>query len=184
MWTRRIDLNIAEPLANGYRYGEGQKFFEKRIVVVPEASPGLKKVAANRLQWLNGQMDDKREYICGKRFTLADILLYCWLEFGNQVGQPLDPANANIVAWLARVGAAAEREGLSPPLSSRISLACVHFWTEGTHGALLFTTKGARIGRNVSRQHRRGIAGETKWTSSTTAPGRTWTSRWKRFARR
>ena len=105
MWTRRIDLNIAEPLANGYRYGEGQKFFEKRIVVAPEASPGLKKVAANRLQWLNGQMDDKREYVCGKRFTLADILLYCWVEFGNQVGQPLDPANANIVAWLARVGA-------------------------------------------------------------------------------
>ena len=63
MWTRRIDLNIAEPLAAGYRYGEGQKFFEKRIVVVPEASPGLKKVAANRLQWLNGQMDDKREYV-------------------------------------------------------------------------------------------------------------------------
>ena len=55
-------------------------------------------VRADRLQWLNGQMDDKREYICGKRFTLADILLFCWLEFGNQVGQPLDPANANIVA--------------------------------------------------------------------------------------
>ena len=61
MWTRRIDLNIAEPLANGYRFGEGQKFFEKRIVVVPEASPGLKKIAANRLQWLNGQMDDRRD---------------------------------------------------------------------------------------------------------------------------
>jgi glutathione S-transferase len=104
MWTRRIDLNIAEPLANGYRYGEAVKFFEKRIPVAPEASPGLKKVAANRLQWLNEQMNDKREYICGKRFTLADILLYCWLEFGNQVGQPLDPANGNIVAWLARVG--------------------------------------------------------------------------------
>ena len=105
MWTRRLDLNIAEPLANGYRYGEGQKFFEKRIVVVPEASAGLKKVAANRLQWLNGQMDDKREHICGKRFTLADVFLYCWLEFGNQVGQPLDQANSHIADWFARVGA-------------------------------------------------------------------------------
>jgi glutathione S-transferase len=104
MWTRRIDLNIAEPLANGYRYGEGLKFFEKRIPVAAEASPGLKKVAANRLQWLNGQMADGREYLCGQRFTLADILLYCWVEFGNQVGQPLDPANTHIVAWLARVG--------------------------------------------------------------------------------
>ena len=104
MWTRRVDLNICEPLANGYRYGEALKFFEKRIPVAPEASPGLKKVAAARLQWLNDQMADGREFICGKRFTLADILLFCWLDFGGQVGQPLDPANANVAAWLARVG--------------------------------------------------------------------------------
>ena len=104
MWTRRGDLNICEPLANGYRYGEALKFFEKRIPVAPEASPGLKKVAAARLQWLNDQMADGREFICGKRFTLADILLFCWLDFGGQVGQPLDPANANVAAWLARVG--------------------------------------------------------------------------------
>ncbi len=105
MWTRRVDLNIAEPLANGYRFGEALKFFEKRIPVAPEASPGLKMVAANRLKWLNGQMADGREWICGKRFTLADILLYCWIDFGNQVGQPLDQTNGNIVAWLTRVGA-------------------------------------------------------------------------------
>ena len=49
---------------------------------MPEASPGLKKIAANRLQWLDGQMADGKEYLCGKRFTLADILLYCWLDFG------------------------------------------------------------------------------------------------------
>src|SRR5947209_9265905 len=103
MWTRRVDLNIAEPLANGYRFGEALKFFEKRIPVAPDASPGLKKIAANRLQWPNGQMAGKN-YLCGKRFTLADILLYCWLDFGNQVGQPLDPANTNIAAWFARVG--------------------------------------------------------------------------------
>ena len=104
MWTRRVDLNIAEPLANGYRFGEALKFFEKRIPVAPEASPGLKKIAANRLQWLNGQMADGRDYLCGKRFTLADIVLYCWLDFGNQVGQPLDPANSNVAAWFVRVG--------------------------------------------------------------------------------
>jgi glutathione S-transferase len=103
MWTRRVDLNICEPLANGYRFGEALRFFEKRIPVVPEASPGLKMIAANRLQWLNGQMAGK-EYLCGTRFTLADILLYCWINFGNQVGQPLDPANINIAAWFARVG--------------------------------------------------------------------------------
>ena len=103
MWTRRVDLNICEHLANGFRFAEGLKMFEKRIPCAPEASPGLKMIAANRLQWLNGQMADGREYLCGKRFTLADILLYGWLDFGGQVGQPLDPANTNIVAWMARV---------------------------------------------------------------------------------
>ena len=103
MWTRRIDLNICEHMGNGFRFGEGLKFFEKRIPCAPEASPGLKMIAANRLQWLNGQIADGRDYLCGKRFTLADILLYGWLDFAATVGQPLDTANANIVAWMARV---------------------------------------------------------------------------------
>ena len=102
MWTRRVDLNIAEPLANGYRFGEALKFFEKRIPVAPEASPGLKKIAANRLQWLNGQMAGK-DYLCGKRFSLADIHLFGWLDFGGQVGQPLDRTNAHIAAWFDRI---------------------------------------------------------------------------------
>ncbi len=102
MWTRRVDLNICEMMGNGYRFGEALKFFEKRIPVAPDASPGLKKIAANRLEWLNGQMAGK-DFICGARFTLADILLYCWLDFAGQVGQPLDQANTNIVAWFARV---------------------------------------------------------------------------------
>ncbi|MGH6754234.1 MAG: glutathione S-transferase family protein, partial [Bradyrhizobium sp.] len=102
MWARRVDLNICEHLANGFRFGEGLKFFEKRILCVPEASPGLKMIAANRLQWLDGQIAGK-EYLCGNRFTMADILLYCWLDFGGTVGQPLDQGNKNIAAWMARI---------------------------------------------------------------------------------
>jgi len=105
MWTRRVDLNIGEPMINGFRFGEGLKLFAKHIVCVPEASSGLKKIAAHRLQWLNEQMADGRDYLCGKRFTLADILLYSFITFASTVGQPLDPANTNVAAWLARVGA-------------------------------------------------------------------------------
>jgi glutathione S-transferase len=103
MWTRRVDLNICEMLGNGFRYGEGLKFFEKRIPVAPEASPGLKMVAQNRLKWLDGQMADGREYICGQRFTMADIHLYGWLAFAGTVGQPLDRDNTHIAAWFDRV---------------------------------------------------------------------------------
>jgi glutathione S-transferase len=102
MWTRRVDLNICEPLANGFRFSEGLPLFQNRIVTVPEAAAGLKKIAADRLRWLDGQMDSK-EFVSGKRFALCDILLFCFLEFGAQVGQPLDESNKNLSRWMGRV---------------------------------------------------------------------------------
>jgi glutathione S-transferase len=102
MWTRRIDLNIAEPLANGFRFSQGLPLFQSRIVTVPEAAEGLKKIAQDRIKWLDGQMAG-RDFVVGSRFTLADVLLYCMLDFGGQVGQPLNPDNKTIAAWFARV---------------------------------------------------------------------------------
>jgi glutathione S-transferase len=102
MWTRRVDLNICEPLANGFRFSEGLPLFQNRIVTVPEAAAGLKKIAADRLRWLDGQMDGK-EFVSGMRFALCDILLFCFLEFGAQVGQPLDESNKNLSRWMGRV---------------------------------------------------------------------------------
>ncbi|MFL9500889.1 glutathione S-transferase [Rhodopseudomonas sp. G2_2311] len=104
MWTRRIDLYICEPLLNGFRFAEGLKMFQDRMVCVPEAAPGLKKMAADRIRWMNEQMKGK-EFVCGSRLTLADLLLYCWLDFGAKVGQPLDPANTNIAEWFKRIDA-------------------------------------------------------------------------------
>jgi glutathione S-transferase len=104
MWTRRIDLNICEPLANGFRYSEGLPLFKDRMVTLPEAADGLKKIARDRLQWLDGRMAG-REYVSGKRFTLADILLYAFLDFGGTVGQKLDPANTNLASWFVRIKA-------------------------------------------------------------------------------
>ena len=46
-------------------------------------------IAQERLQWLDKQLDGK-EFICGDRFTLADIMLYCFLNFGVSVGQAIE----------------------------------------------------------------------------------------------
>ncbi len=102
MWTRRVDLNICEPLTNGFRFSQGLGLFKDRIVTVPEAADGLKKIARDRLRWLDRQMTG-RDYLCGNRFTLADVLLYCFLDFGGQFGQPLEPENNNLAAWFERV---------------------------------------------------------------------------------
>lgn len=104
MWTRRVDLNICEPLANGFRFSEGLPIFKDRIVTVPEAAEGLKRIAQDRLSWLDRQLEGKT-FLCGDRLTLADVLLYCFLAFGANVGQPLNPDNANVKAWFDRMAA-------------------------------------------------------------------------------
>ena len=104
MWTRRIDLNICEPLANGFRYSEGLPMFKTRMTTLPEAAEGLKRLAQEKITWIDGLIAG-REFICGKRLTLADILLYSFLSFGTQVGQPLNDNNKNIKAWYDRMAA-------------------------------------------------------------------------------
>jgi glutathione S-transferase len=102
MWTRRVDLAIIEPMTNGFRFAEGLGLFENRVRCIPQAADDLKTIAREKLAWLDGLIEG-RKYIAGDRFTLADIHLFVFLDFGAQVGQPLDPANKNLTAWQARV---------------------------------------------------------------------------------
>ena len=106
MWVRRIDLGILETLTNGFRYSEGLPIFKDRMQTIPEAAPGLKSIAQEKITWLDGEIAGK-DYVCGDRFSLADIMLFCFLEFGGQVGQPLNEANSNIMAWYDRVASRA-----------------------------------------------------------------------------
>tara|TARA_R110002073_G_scaffold2257_8_gene15531 strand:- start:3200 stop:3766 length:567 start_codon:yes stop_codon:yes gene_type:complete len=102
MWCRRLDLQILEPLANGFRFAEGLPLFKDRLHCIPGAADDLKATAQERLTWLNDQIEAK-PFICGDRFTLADVLLFVFLEFGVTVGQPLNENNKHLMAWYARV---------------------------------------------------------------------------------
>jgi glutathione S-transferase len=103
MWTRRLDIQICEPLANGFRWAEGLPLFESRIRCLPEAAAGLKAVAQDGIRFMDEHL--KGPWICGDRFTMADIVVFAFLDFGGAVGQPLDPKFKNVGAWFKRVKA-------------------------------------------------------------------------------
>lgn len=97
MWVRRIDQNIAWPMGEGFSTEEGRAFFEgdKEIdgavvksLLPLEAAAVLKAKSRYKMLWLDGVMRG-REYVCGSRYTLADIYLYCFLQFGENHGQPI-----------------------------------------------------------------------------------------------
>jgi glutathione S-transferase len=121
MWQRRIELRITEHLYNGFRFAEGIELFRPRLRVLPEAADGLKATARDGLTWLDRQVAGKA-FLAGDRFTIADVILYCALDFGGSVGQPLDPANANLVGWFGRVGARPSAAGSLHPQSKATGL--------------------------------------------------------------
>tara|TARA_X000000368_G_scaffold148568_1_gene117179 strand:+ start:5270 stop:5881 length:612 start_codon:yes stop_codon:yes gene_type:complete len=102
MWARRVDLQIIEPLITGFRYSEGLELFKTRMQTIPEAADGLKSITQEKIAWLNGEMEGK-DYICGDRFSLADVMLFCFITFGATVGQSVSEDNTNIISWYERV---------------------------------------------------------------------------------
>lgn len=104
MWTRRVDIAICEPMTNGYRAAEAYERFKTRFRVLPESADTLKAIGQDNLGWLDQDLPG-REYLCGERFTLADIHLYAFLSFLAGNGQPLNPAFEHLNAWYERVGA-------------------------------------------------------------------------------
>ena len=122
MWQRRIELKITEHLYNGFRFAEGIELFRPRLRVLPEAADGLKATARDGLAWLDPLLAGK-PWIAGDRFTIADVILYCALDFGRSVGQPLDPGLKSVGAWFARTGARPSAEASLHPQWEAVGMA-------------------------------------------------------------
>ena len=71
---------------------------------IPRRPPGLKAIAQDGLAWLDGQLAGRDTIVPG-RFTLADIPLFAFLEFGATVGQTLDGSLQNLSAWFEKTKA-------------------------------------------------------------------------------
>lgn len=104
MWVRRIDLTVTEPMTMGFRAAEGRPMFEPRMRVIrADAADDLKAMATDGLVAIEAEIAG--EWIAGDCFTLADIALFAFVEFGALVGQPLPGDLPKLAAWRARVAA-------------------------------------------------------------------------------
>jgi glutathione S-transferase len=101
---RWVDQQIVVPMSNGFRSAEGLPMFQPRMLCVPEAADGNKAYARDGMEKADTRLAGQ-DYLCGSRFTLADILLFCFIEFGGMVGQPIPDSLNNLKAWQTRVAA-------------------------------------------------------------------------------
>jgi glutathione S-transferase len=106
MWLRRIDLNVLEARSRAFRATAAREFYKDKIKLVSvEAAKELNAIVRDRILWLDGQIGGG-PYVCGPRFTLADIVLFCFMTFGVEPGRSsLPPEAANLAALIERVRA-------------------------------------------------------------------------------
>ncbi|CAA0107632.1 Protein LigF [Halioglobus japonicus] len=102
MWNRRFDARFLEPMSLAFRSAEALELFKNRCYVIPHAADDLKASVRESWAWLEPQMAGKT-YICGDRFTLADIQLFVFADFGTLIGQPIPEGMPNLAAWFKRV---------------------------------------------------------------------------------
>lgn len=103
MRVRQIDQNVVVPMVIGFRGAEGLPLFKDRMFCVPNAAEDAKAMGRDGMEKLDAGLSG--DWLCGSRFTLADILLFCLTDFGAQVGQPIPDGYTKLKAWSQRVAA-------------------------------------------------------------------------------
>jgi glutathione S-transferase len=121
MWQRRVEQRITENLYNGFRFAEGLGLFKDRMRCMPEAAGALKQTAQDNLHWLD-KLLGSRQFIVPDRFTIADIILYCALDFGLSVGQALPSDAPKVKSWFDRVAARPSAKASLHPNSAQAGM--------------------------------------------------------------
>ena len=121
MWNRRIEQKITENIYAGFRFAEGLQLFENRMRCLPEAADGLKASGQDGLAWLDEQMQGK-EFICGNRLTIADLVLYCCTDFSSGVGQSINVEFENVRSWFSRVEGRSSAIGSLHPAAEKVGM--------------------------------------------------------------
>ncbi len=95
-WVRWFDQDVVVPMTMGFRGGGGRPMFEPRMTVVsPAAADEMTALANEKYRWLDGQLGS-RDHLALGRFTLADLIVFCFIQFGFTVGWKLPEGTPNL----------------------------------------------------------------------------------------
>ncbi|EXA35667.1 hypothetical protein FOQG_13216 [Fusarium oxysporum f. sp. raphani 54005] len=105
MWLRRMDMEIAQPLIAWWRNSpDSIDFYKGNRIPIPEARVIQKVVINQFLNLLDDELEGK-EYLCGTRFSAADIHFYGLVKMmiGQLVPWLHSPGRKNVTAYFERM---------------------------------------------------------------------------------
>lgn len=100
-WARLFDQEVVVPMTMGFRAGAGRPMFAPRMSVVsPEAGAELSAMADEKWRWFDAQLGSSDHFALG-RFTFADLIVFCFANFGFTVGWKLPEGTDNLARFIA-----------------------------------------------------------------------------------
>ncbi len=101
-WVRLFDQEVVVPMTMGFRATGGRPMFEPRMsVVTPEAGAELSTMADEKWRYFDSVLGDSNHFALG-RFTFADLIVFCFANFGFTVGWKLPEGTRNLSRFVDR----------------------------------------------------------------------------------
>ena len=100
-WNRHAELELLLPIAQVFR--NTHAFWVGRIKQAPDFGEIMREQTARRFDWFEEELE-RRDYIAGNRFSVADITALCAIDFGKVSKIRIDPAtHPKLAAWHKRI---------------------------------------------------------------------------------
>jgi glutathione S-transferase len=102
MWIRRAEFRLWAPMSQVWRNADErtEPVIKVRFKDFGEHS---RTVVAEAMNWIDGELADGREFVAGKTFSMADIVLLCGIDFAKFVRMEMPESAKHLRAWHQRV---------------------------------------------------------------------------------
>lgn len=99
MWVRRVESTLGVPVATVWQHGH--PFTATLLTQIPAAADAARIRALDAMRWFDTQLTG-RTWLCGDRYTIADIVLLTTVEFAGWIGLALPGDVPALADWQAR----------------------------------------------------------------------------------
>jgi glutathione S-transferase len=102
-WVRLFDQEVVVPMTMGFRAGPGRALFAPRMAVVsPEAGAELTAIADAKWRMFDSFLGGS-DHIALGRLTFADLIIFCFAQFGFSIGWKLPEGTGNLARLVANL---------------------------------------------------------------------------------
>ncbi|MEP3052239.1 MAG: glutathione S-transferase family protein [Erythrobacter sp.] len=99
-WARLFDQEVVVPMTMGFRATGGRPMFEPRMAVLTDgAGAELAAMSDDKWRWFDDALGDRNHFALG-RLTFADLMVFCFANFGFTIGWKLPEGTDNLSRFI------------------------------------------------------------------------------------